>query len=662
MALAAATIAGHVVNRRVDLDAVWPDLTRWSWLANASSAIMFAVPGWLLATRRPRVVYGWLALAAGMAHGMGGLATEWVVASQIGGHRLIVPTVALSFATWGPLVEQPVLMVAYGLYPDGRLPRSWLRWPVLAAIVATSAGVLDAALDRFPGRGAHAGAISMLRNALGVAGANSSPDRIAAFFGPSAVVVVIVLALRRRDATGDERRLLTWIVAVAVPVTVLVPISVVALPPGIGTAVAQFSTLLEVSVIVSATLRHHVYGIDVVLNRALLFTALTAVVASVYGAIVGVAAVFGARTAGPTSFAAALIAALVLMPARERLQRGVNRLLYGERDEPYVVLSNLAAQLESVGHAEQLLPALVDATSSALRLPYLAIVVDDPAYTVAAGTPQSSLTHTPLVHQGKRVGSLVAGHRAGQAEFAPREQRLLDDVARQTAIAVSNVALTRELRRSREQIVTAREEERRRLRMDLHDGLGPQLTGVALGLEMVIESMEEKAPSIAQNAERLRDELDEAIQDVRRLVQGLRPPRLDEVGLVESVRELTARAERGRLRIDVDTETVTPIASLPAAVEVAAYRIVAEAITNVVRHADATRCRVVLRMVQPSGGTALLLRITDDGRGLDELADTTGTGSTSMRRRAEELGGTWVTANTETGGCCVEAVLPIGLS
>jgi signal transduction histidine kinase len=194
--------------------------------------------------------------------------------------------------------------------------------------------------------------------------------------------------------------------------------------------------------------------------------------------------------------------------------------------------------------------------------------------------------------------------------------------------------------------------------MDLHDGLGPQLTGIALGLDIVTESMQGATPEITETTERLRDELDDALRDVRRLVQGLRPPRLDEVGLVESLRELAARAERGQLHIDIDV--LTPIPALPAAAEVAAYRIAAEAINNVVRHANAARCSATLSIIDWPGGAALRLSIIDDGCGLNETDSTAGTGTLSMRHRAEELGGTFALGNNPERGCSVEAIIPIG--
>ncbi|MDQ6837869.1 MAG: sensor histidine kinase [Actinomycetota bacterium] len=285
-------------------------------------------------------------------------------------------------------------------------------------------------------------------------------------------------------------------------------------------------------------------------------------------------------------------------------------------------------------------------------MPYVGVELIGPGGThvIAQGTPGQDPTRFPLVHQGRMIGALVVGRRPGERDITDRERALLNDLATQASVAAANVSLTEDLRRSRERIVAAREEERSRLRNDLHDGLGPQLTGVALGLDLVIETAEEAAPEAAAAAERLRSELEDAIADIRRLVQGLRPPRLDEVGLCGALREMVARAERSGLIVDAQLPDDCP--ALPAAIEVAAFRIAAEAITNVVRHAGARSCVVALHVA-----SALHLSVTDDGRGLNGALG--GVGTTSMRERAEELGGSCTVGPGETGGCRVEAHIPV---
>ena len=241
--------------------------------------------------------------------------------------------------------------------------------------------------------------------------------------------------------------------------------------------------------------------------------------------------------------------------------------------------------------------------------------------------------------------------------FARRELELLATVADQAASVVENVVLSGQLMRSRERIVAAREEERRRLRRDLHDGLGPQLTGVGLGLDLIAETAGADSPGVSAQAQRLRREVSDALADVRRLVEGLRPPRLDDVGLVGAICELAGNAERSGVRVEVRASEDFP--GLPAAVEVAAYRIVAEALTKVVRHSHARRCSVEL-----TAGANLRLAVEDDGVGIAEAVGSVvpavrvGTGTFSMVERAEELGGTCRIGPSSAGGVRVEAMLP----
>ena len=245
----------------------------------------------------------------------------------------------------------------------------------------------------------------------------------------------------------------------------------------------------------------------------------------------------------------------------------------------------------------------------------------------------------------------LLGRRGRTESFSAADGRLLEDLARQAAATLYALRLNIDLQHSRERLVMAREEERRRLRRDLHDGLGPTLAALGLKLETARNRLGEDSevdPLLAELAERAQS----AVADVRRLVYGLRPPALDELGLVGALRQLVTSAE---LPLSATVETpVAPPAPLSAAVEVAAYRIAQEAFTNVVRHARAARCTIRL---EASDG-ALQLSIEDDGVGLAEL-EPRGVGLGSMRERAEELGGTFSVAPRATGGIRVDVMLPL---
>ncbi|MGI8874205.1 MAG: ATP-binding protein, partial [Egibacteraceae bacterium] len=356
----------------------------------------------------------------------------------------------------------------------------------------------------------------------------------------------------------------------------------------------------------------------------------------------------GATTGAP--LVATGLVALGIQPARERLQRLANRLLYGERDDPYQAISLLARRLDAVGSTGETVAGVAEAVARALRLPYAAVVAG--GETVAAhGRPVADPLRLPLTYQGRAVGELLVAPREPGGELSDGEQRLLADIARQIGVAIHAQRLTADLQRSRERLVSAREEERRRLRRDLHDDLGPALAAAALQLDRARDLASDPAGALLEDAAR---RLRGVVGDVRVLVEGLRPRALDDLGLVPALRQQAARVSAGHL--DVVLDMPEDLGPLPAAVDVAAYRIVSEALSNVARHAAARVARVTIRR-----DDGLQISVTDDGRGLpDEIRS--GVGLTSMRERAEELGGTFTVRPRPGAGTVVEAWLPVPTS
>jgi two-component system NarL family sensor kinase len=332
-------------------------------------------------------------------------------------------------------------------------------------------------------------------------------------------------------------------------------------------------------------------------------------------------------------------------------------MLYGQRDEPYVVLSQLGRRLETVLESEAVLPAIVDTVREALRVPYVALEVqsaDGERIAAESGARSPVALRIALPHQSERIGSLLVAVRAPGEALGPADQQLLEDVARQAGTAVHAVGLTSELQGARERLVAAREEERRRLRRDLHDGFGPRLASLGLQLAALRNTLAAD-PELQERVESLKRQTQEAVDDVRQLVDGLRPPALDELGLVGAVEQFAFRYSGHACGVQVCVEVPTALPALPAAVEVAAYRIITETLTNVVRHAQATSCQVRVGV----GGDSLDVDVLDDGRGL-RSADHAGTGLLSMRERAEELGGTLLIESVPAGGTCIRAHLPVG--
>ncbi|MDQ3793410.1 MAG: sensor histidine kinase, partial [Actinomycetota bacterium] len=362
------------------------------------------------------------------------------------------------------------------------------------------------------------------------------------------------------------------------------------------------------------------------------------------------------------------LAAVIFQPLRDRLQRGANRLMYGERDDPYAVLSRLGGRLESTLAHDAMLPAVTRTVREALKLPYAEIQLkrEDGFETAAAvGDPGENALHLPLVYGGETVGRLVLRPRAGEEGFADAERRLLEDLAHQIGASAHAALMTDEalrlsadLQRSRERLVEAREEERRRLRRDLHDGLGPQLSSQALTIDAVRALMRRDPDAAEELLLDLKAEAQDAVTDIRRLVYGLRPPALDDLGLLGALRESAAQYGAKGLRISLEAPESLP--PLSAAVEVAAYRIAQEALTNVARHAGARTCTVSLA-IEKTG--VLCIEVRDDGRGIPDpqahSAVRAGVGLTSMRERATELGGSLVVEPLPEGGTRVRARLPL---
>ena len=367
--------------------------------------------------------------------------------------------------------------------------------------------------------------------------------------------------------------------------------------------------------------------------------------------VAGLGSVVHANASFPVSLLATALIAVLFAPLREWIQRAVNRLMFGERDDPYRVLSRLGQRVEGALAPEAVMPTIVETVAGALKLPYAAIMLkqgDDYRLVASRGEPRDNLLRLPLVYQGELVGQLLLALRSPGEAFTSADRRLVEDLARHAGVAAQAVRLTTDLQRSRERLVTAREEERRRLRRDLHDGLGPGLAGVSLKLHAARTRLADD-PATEELVAGSQAQVEAAIADIRRLVYALRPPALDELGLVPALTEQAEQYSLNGLRVLVDAPECLP--QLSAALEVAAYRIALEALTNVVRHAQAQTCNLRLSLTA-SPGSELRLEVSDDGVGLRANTQA-GVGWMSMR------GGTCVIEPGDTCGTRVLARLPV---
>ena len=534
-----------------------------------------------------------------------------------------------------------------------RTPHGWLRgrpWVAPMAVVAPFAG--------------YAGWVG-----LTMARTDAGPERTQALLSvvaPSLVVAVpvaaVALALTVSRARSREVRLAARLALLALVSGVAVRLLLGDLPDRLGDGpILPWDVLLllvappVLAGVVVALVGYRLEDIEPVVRRSMVQGAVAALVGT---AFVAVAGAVGRATDVPVgAVLAGGVVALAVLPIGVALQRGVRRLVYGDTDLRRTVVAELRRLDATTAPAEALTETLT-LLSRRLRLAYAGIEAggDDPLVASVGVRQDRPPVTVDLVAGGTRLGSLHLEAAPDRDPFGRGDRPLLEEVGAQVGAVVQAVLANRELQRSRQEIVTAREEERRRLRRDLHDGLGPSLATMAMRLEsaqdLIATDPAQATEAVAGLADLARDE----IAEVRRLVDGLRPAALDQFGLVSALRQRASAHEvssgdEGLVWTVVATESVEP---LPAAVEVAAYRIALEAVTNAIRHSGARDCAV--RLSRDDGD--LLLEITDDGHGLAGNRRA-GVGLFSMRERAAEVGGT-CTVRSDVRGTVVTARLPLG--
>jgi signal transduction histidine kinase len=608
-----------------------------------------AVVGAVIALAVPGNRVGWLLLGAAAMLGAGGALTE------AGVHGVVIAPGSVPgagyLAATGPGLQAAGMLIAVvavpAVFPGGRLPGPrwrWLAWCTAAAVTCLFLGnVLSphAQQDRLagwrsplglPGRYGHvADQLSVIGVLLAVAAG-------------AGAVAGLITRWRRGGPLVRQQLLLLALAACPPALAILAVITAGSLP---GWAFGAILLPLPVA-IAFAVLGRGLYDLRRAANRTLLWVTMSVTVAGIYAAVViTAAALVPGRHAWWPSALAAGTAALLLIPLRESLQRGVSRVVYGRWHEPYEVLAGLGERLEAAADVDRLLDAAVTELTTGLDLRDVSVRGPDGA--AIAGAAAGHSTGIALQAYGTPVGWLT--YRPPDRQLSAAEQRLVRDLARQLGGALHARLLREDLQRARERLVLAREEERRRLRRDLHDGIGPALAGLTLKTETARALLPPGTESASRQLQGLSEEIRRTVVDVRRLVEGLRPPALDELGLAGACAQAVERLTAGT-DLDARVNAADGLPALPAAVEVAAYRIVVEAVTNTVKHAGARHCQVSLACI-PS---ALTVTITDDGAGLTAVGQH-GNGLAIMRERAEELGGT-VTVRSEPG-VTIQVRLPV---
>ncbi|WP_353953433.1 sensor histidine kinase [Knoellia sp. S7-12] len=617
------------------------------WIGAIVAAL--ALSGAALTHLRPKNVIGWLLLLSGLLQVINISADAYATRALTdpdGSLPLGLACAWLASWTWMPSLLLLVLVLP-ALYPTGRAPSTYWAWHVRLSMV----GITTSALLMAFGPGGVDDTVE------GVELPWTLPEWALWAFGvpaavllaASAVSTIVGTLVRAVRARTPERQQLLWLLSV---VTLMV-----------GTVFTEYSVLFGLSyglvpvAVVIGVLRYRLLGIEVALRQTLLYVPMTLLVALVVGGLTTALARLVPEGPLPLLAASAVVVALVL-PVARRLSVLVDRLVLGERADPLTLVDRVAADLE-VAHDDPV-AAMLQAVASAASSPSAAVRDTSGRLVAEVGgntDPTAQTFVVPLRHGGDDLGTLELAMSVQPKGTTDPGRRLAATLAPHLAVVVHARRLTQDLKRERARVTAATLAERDRVRRDLHDGLGPSLSGIALSLEAATMAQDTDPTSVPLLLARTREEADSAVREIRRVVDGLRPAALDLRGLPSAVEDTASMLGLGRQGgVAFNLQADLP-ATLPPAVEEGAFRILAEALTNVVRHAEATRCDVTIRR---SHGD-LRLVVSDDGCGL-AASNGSGHGLASMLRRATDLNGHLEVTGKQQGGTVITAVLPVGPS
>jgi signal transduction histidine kinase len=635
-----------VVGGGVAIAASSPGSSRWNEAAGGSIVGAYAAVGLLILWHRPGHPVGRLALALTPFWGVG----EALVATS---YRTLHVHPDSHIAALGSTVGStmrgvPWLIAVLWLplkFPDGapaetRLQRAAQRFALgtitsftLASIFPTK--LTDTRLNHIDNPLAAPGVLADIAEALAA---------LSLLFGAVAIglTVAVLVQRSRRGSALTRQQTLIFGVAFIPPIAALGASFSDAAGPWLF---ALCTIPLPIAIGVSV-LQRRLYDLPLAANRSLTYGALSLAIAGLYAVTVGgVGAMLRQEGAAWIPWAAAGVVAVSFAPMREGLQRAANRVIYGQWSQPSEVLARTRARVADAGDLPALLDSLAGELVDDLGLGYVEITDRSGHPLATAGTPDGETDRPPPVAYGAPVGTMRWTRRA----LRETDRALLEDLAGQLGAVAHASGLLATVRAAQERLVLAREEERRRLRRDLHDGLGPTLAGLTLQVDTIRNQLTAAPATAADDLLALRGTIQETVLEVRRIVEGLRPAILDDLGLGEAVHQLAGRT--GSLAVEVRADELT---RLPAAVEVAAYRIVQEGLANATRHADARNASVTLCV----GPDALEVQVCDDGHG-DLRLWPDGVGLGSMRERAEEIGGSFEVRAVPGRGTTLFARLPL---
>jgi signal transduction histidine kinase len=670
MVLMAAALALVVVNAR----AGWREEDPFIVAVAPLTVLGFGTVGALVASRRPRNPIGWMFVAFALLIVVAAAADEYVIRAVRTAPGSL-PLVDLAVWIQAPLVPGfSLLPLVFLVFPNGTLPSP--RWRPVAWAMVTFPVIGLAGLLIRPGT---AGGSVSLPNPTGVESLRGLAALLLTAGGVGSIITALVcvaaLVVRFRRSRGEERQQVRWLAYVAAAAGVLI--------------VATFSTafldaarlgdvlfLGLVSVVALgipaasglAILKYRLYDIDVVVNRTLVYGALAAFVTLVYvGIVVGVGALVGRRGNLFLSILATAVVALAFQPVRQWARHLANRLVYGKRATPYEVLSDFSDRVRGSYAADDVLPRMARTVAEGTGASHADVWLrvgsqlrhaaswperrEGGALPVAGGRlpeiPGSDRAFA--IREGRELLGALSIEKPPREPLRPAEEKLLGDLASQAGLILRNVRLIEELRASRQRLVTAQDEERRRLERNIHDGAQQQLVALAVKLRLAENVAAKESPQVAGLLEDVRTQAQETLDDLRDLARGIYPPLLADKGLAAA---LESQARKSAIPIEVDADG---IGRYPQEAEAAAYFCVLEALQNVAKYAEASRA--VVRLRREDG--FLAFTVDDDGQGFDMETAPAGSGLQNMADRVEALGGRLAIDSSPGRGTTVSGRIPV---
>jgi signal transduction histidine kinase len=660
-ALSVALMAGALALVYVNRHRAPTDLTGWDFSDVFGQVANLAVPvvGFVLASRRPANRIGWLFLGAGLALGLSTFSSAYAL------HALVVTRgswpagrAAGWLSNWVWVIPYAMLALVFVLFPTGQPRSRWWRAVAWLIGLAFTLAVADQV----------ARAVRDWRDPFVTVTQPSPPDVTAAYVLMAAALVASVAALVVRFArsSGEERLQLTWFAAAAVFLVIALVLWLLTdvLVTGLLVSLAFLCLYAAITI---AILKYRLYEIDFVISKALLYGTLAAFITAVYfGLVVGVGTVVGNRRSPLLSALAAAIVALAFQPIRQRAARLANRIVYGKRATPYQVLSDFARRIGGAYASEDVLPQMARVVAAGTGAERVVVwlrvggelrpeaVSDGPVPgaplpvqgQMMPSVPDADVS-VPVIYQDELLGVISIRMPRGEP-LRPAGEQLVADVASQAGLALSNAGLVEDLRASRQRLVAAQDEERRRLERNLHDGAQQDLVALAIKLRLAgatVEDLDQARQAFGE----LQTDATGALQNLRDLAHGIYPPMLADLGLAAA---LNAQAAKSAVPVTVQADG---IGRYPQDTEAAVYFCCLEALQNIAKYAHASQARICLRA---RNGT-LSFTVSDDGTGYDAARTPMGSGQRNMADRLAALGGRLEVSSALSQGTTITARLPV---